>query len=44
MVFLFLCSKIYHMVVIQIDNTVLNLAVRCLDKAKVINLGINAKR
>ena len=41
---LFLGSKIYDIVIIQIGNTILHLTIRCLDKAKLIDLCIDTQR
>ena len=42
--FLSLGSQINNIVVLEVDNAVCHLTVRSLDKAKLINLCINAKR
>ena len=44
MVFLLLGREIYDIFVVQINDTILHLAVRSFDETKVVNLCIDAKR
>ena len=44
MVFLLFSSKIKYMVIVEINNSVLNLAVRSLDESQLIDFSVNTKR
>ena len=44
MVLLFLGSEIYHLVIVEVGNSVLHLSIRSLDKSEMVNLCIYTER
>ena len=44
MILLFFGCKIYNILVLQVNDTVVYLAIRCLDEAEVVDCSVNAKR
>ena len=43
MVFLLLCGEINHILVLQVNHTILNLSVWSLNESKLVNLCINTE-
>ena len=44
MVLLFLGSEIYHLVIVEVGNSVLHLSIRSLDESEMVNLCIYTER